>query len=216
MELLEHDKKEEYAARLLKMPGIDGYSVELYDRPLKNYACFYNYPESAGRLRMEGEIPDIELNHDLIYKDGIDQQQRIGFLLDQFGLEVVEVNEPRTVWIARHDGSEIKDYMQVRAPVPYDASGKMKTGMMSSASNGGFDFDYLFQNYMWWQNKTYKADCIIIVNETGITDRVSRESPNWEGPDAPEIARKWFKDELGVDFTEETRTLTTWVIRKKQ
>ena len=216
MELLKHEKKEEYRTRFIKMPGIEGYLVDLYNRPLMNYACFYNYPESAGRLRMEGQIPDIDLGHDLIYKDGTHQQQRIRFLLDQFGLEIIEVNEPRTVWIARHDGREIKDYMLVRAPVPYDASGKTKTGVMSSASNGGFDFDYLFTNYMWWQNKTYKADCIIIVNETGITDRVSRDGPNWEGPEAPEMARKWFKDEMDVTFTEETRTLTTWVIRKKQ
>ena len=216
MELLEHKKKEEYRGRIIKMPGIDGYLVDLYNRPLKDYVCSYNYPESAGRIRMEGETPDIELAHDLIYKDGTHQQQRILFLLDQLGLEVVEVNEPRTVWVARHDGREIKDYMEVRAPVPFDASGKRRAGVMWIASNGGFDFDHLFTNYMWWQNKTYRSDCIVIINETGITGRVSRESPNWEGAAAPEMARKWFKDELGVDFTEETRMMTTYIVRQKR
>jgi len=216
MELLEHKKKEEYRTRFIKMPGIEGYFARPYNCSLKDGVCFYNYPESAGRLRIEDEITDIELAHDLIYKDGTNQQQRIRFLLDQFGAEIVEVNEPRTVWVARHDGREIKDYKEVRAPVPYDAGAKTKAGMMSSASASGSDFDHLFTQYMCWQNKTYKADCIIIVNETGITGPVSRECPNWEGPEAPEIARKWFKDELGVDFTEETRTLKTWVIRKKQ
>ncbi len=215
MELLKHKKKEEYRKHIVKMPGIEGYLVDLHNRPLKEYASFYNFPESAGRLRMEDDIPDIELAHDLIYKEGIDRQQQILFLLDQLGLEIVEVNEPRTVWVARHDGSQIKDYMEVRAPVPFDAGAKTKTGMMWGASNAGNDFDGLFTNYMWWQNKTWKADCIIIINETGITGPVSRERPNWEGPEAPEIARKWFKDELGVDFTEETRTMKTWVVRKK-
>jgi hypothetical protein len=213
MELLKHDKKEEYAARMHKIPGAEGYLVELFNRPLKDYACFYHFPESAGRLRMEGEISDIELGHDLIYKEGVDQQQRIRWLLGQFGLEVVEVNEPRTVWIARHDGRELKDYKEVRAPVPCDASGKMKTGMMWTGSNGGFDFDYLFTHYMWWQNKDYRADCAIIIDETGITGPVSCEGPNWEGPEAPALARKWFKEEMGVTFTEETRTITAYVIR---
>jgi hypothetical protein len=215
MELLDHKKREEYAAHNIKMPGIEGYLVDLYNRPRKNYACFYNYPESAGRLRMEDEIPDIELSHDLVYKEGIDQQQRIRFLLDQFGLEIVEVNEPRTVWIARHDGSELKDPEQVRAPVPFDAGGKIKTGMRSSSARSGFGFEYLFRNFMWWQNKDYEADCILIVDETGITGPVSRDGPNWEGHEAPEMAREWFKDEMGVEFTEEARTMKTWVIRKR-
>jgi len=213
MQLLKHNSKQEYAAHRLKMPGIDGYLVELYNRPLKNYACFYNFPESAGRLRMEGEIPDIELAHDLVYREGIDQQQRIRWLLGQFGLEVVEVNEPRSVWVARHDGGALKDPEQVRAPVPFDAAGKSKTGTMSSSTRGGFGFDYLFRNFMWWQNQDYHADGIIIVDETGITEPVSRDGPNWEGPDAPAMARQWFKDEMGVTFTEETRTMTTYVIR---
>ena len=216
MELLEHKKKEEYAARLLKMPGIEDYLVELFHGPLKNYACFYNFPESVGRLRMEDDIPDIELGHDLIYKDGINQQQRIRFLLDQFGLEIVEVNEPRTVWIARHDGRELKDPGQVRAPVPLDASGKIKTGMMSSSASAGLDFEYLFRNFMYWQNRDYKADCIIIVDETKITGPVSCEGPQWEGPEAPEMARKWFEDEMGVTFTEETRQMKTYVVRTRK
>jgi hypothetical protein len=216
MELLEHKKKEEYAARMLKMPGIEGYLVELFHGPLKNYACFYNWPESVGCLRMENDIPDIELGHDLIYKDGITQQQRIRFLLNQFGMEIVEVNEPRTVWVARHDGRELKDYAQVHAPVPFDASGKIKTGMMSSSAGAGLDFEYLFRNFMYWQNKDYKADCIIIVDETKITGPVSCEGPRWEGPEAPEMARKWFEDEMGVTFTEETRQMKTYVIRTRK
>ena len=78
------------------------------------------------------------------------------------------------------------------------------------------DFEYLFRNFMWWQNKNYRADCIIIIDETGITDRVSRDGPNWEGPDAPEMARKWFEDEMGVTFTEETRQMKTYVIRTRK
>ena len=217
MELLEHKKKEEeeYAARLTEMPGIEGYRVEPFNGSLKYYACSYGSHKSFGRVRLEGDIPDIQLSHDLIYKKDIPSQEMIRFLLNHSGLEVVEVNEPRTVWIARHDGRELKDPGQVRAPVPRDPGGKIKTGMMSSSARPGFGFEYLFRNFMYWQNKDYKADCIIIVDETGITGPVSCEGPHWEGSEAPEMARKWFKDEMGVDFVEETRTMKTYVIRKR-
>jgi hypothetical protein len=216
MELIEHKKEEEYAARFTKMPGIEDYRVELLNAPLKNYACYYNFPESVGRIRIEGDIPGTVLSHDLIYKSDIPQQQRIRFLLNRFGLEIVEVNEPRTVWIARHDGRKLKDYKEVRAPVPYDASGEIKTGMRSSSAAAGFNLEYLFRNFMYWQNKDYLADCIILIDETGITEKISREGPCWEGPEAPEMARKWFKAEMGITFTEETRTMKTWIVRKKQ
>lgn len=88
--------------------------------------------------------------------------------------------------------------------------------MMSSASSGGLDLSYLFRDFMSWQNKDARARCVLIVDETGITGKVSREGPRWEGPEAPDMARKWFKDEMGVTFTEETRTMTSYVIRRNQ
>ncbi|MHC4166527.1 MAG: anti-sigma factor family protein [Planctomycetota bacterium] len=215
MELLEHKKKEEYAARLTEMPGIKDYRVEPFNNPLKYYACSYGSRKAVGRVRLEGDIPDIQLSHDVVYRKDIPPQEMIRFVLNHFGLEVMEVNEPRTVWIARHDGSELKDPEQVRAPVPRDASGKIKTGMMSSSARPGFGFEYLFRNFMYWQNKDYNADCIVIVDETGITDPVSCEGPRWDGPEAPDMARKWFKDEMGIIFTEETRTMKTHVVRKR-
>jgi len=216
MEVLKRQRKEEYGARTVKMPGIDSHYVENYNGTLRAYACFYHYPESAGCLRIEADIPDVELNHDLVYRVGTTQLERIRFLLNHFGLEVAEVNEPRSVWIARHDGRTLKDYKEVRAPIPFDAGGRSKTGMMSSASSGGLDLSYLFRDFMSWQNKDARARCVLIVDETGITGKVSREGPRWEGPEAPDMARKWFKDEMGVTFTEETRTMTSYVIRRNQ
>jgi len=215
MELIEHKKKAEYAAHRTKMPGIEDYRAEPFNNPLKYYACSYGSHEAVGRVRLQGDIPDIQLSHDLVYRKDIPPQEMIRFLLNHFGLEIVEVSEPRTVWIARHDGRELKDPEQVRAPVPRDAGGKIKTGMKSSSAGPGFGFGYLFGDFMRWQNKDYEADCIIIVDETGITGPISCEGPNWEGPEAPEMARKWFKNEMGVDFTEETRTLKTYIVRRR-
>ena len=197
------------------MPGIEGYTARPLRGKLRDHALRYRYPESVGRVRIKGGIPDIELEHDFIVKSGIKEEEQDIHILESFGLEVIEVDEPRTVWIARHDGRELKDYNQVRAPVPYDGSGQRKTGMMSSSSSGGFDLGYLFRNFMYWQSMDAEADCIIVIDETGITDKVSRDGPRWDGPDAPEMARKWFKDEMGITFTEETRTMTTYVVRKR-
>ena len=216
MELLKQDTKQEYGVRFLKMPGIDTHYAEPLRGKLWDYARFYKYPESGGRVRIEADIADIELGHDMVYKIETTQPERIEFVLDHFGLEVIEVNEPRRVWIARHDGRELKDYKQVKAPVPYDNSGTRKPGMWVSMANAGFDLSYLFRTFMDDQNLTAKADGIIVIDQTGLTGRVSLEGPYFEGEEGLEIARKWFAEQMGVTFTEQVQTMTTYVIRKRQ
>ena len=215
MALLKRDKTEAYSVSVVKMPGIDSHYAQNYDGPLMTYVQYYRYPESAGRIRIESHIPDATLNHDLIYRPETPQDEKIKFILDHFSLEVVEVNEPRVVWVARHDGRPLKDFLQVKAPVPYDGSGQHRAGMMWSASNGGLDVSHLFQKFMFDQNRDHKAGGILIRDETGLTSPISRESPRWTGPEAIALARKWFSDEFGITFTEETRTVTTYVIREK-
>jgi len=216
MELLEQESEEEYAVRLVKMPGIETHHAESLRGKLGSHIYFYRYPESTGRVRIEGNIGDIELRHDWIYRVGTNQAERIEFLLDYFGLEVVDVNEPRRVWIAHHDGRKLKDYKEVKAPVPYDNSGTRKAGVMTSMASGGFDLRYLFRNFMDDQNEKTKANGIIIIDKTGVTGRVSLEGPCFKGEEGAKIAREWFKDEMGVTFSEEVRTMTTYVIRKRQ
>ncbi|UCF17243.1 MAG: hypothetical protein JSW59_07235, partial [Phycisphaerales bacterium] len=121
MELLKHKKKEQYAPHVTRIPGIEDYRAEPFNSPLRYYACSYGSHKAVGRVRLEGDIPDIQLSHDLVHKNDTDPREMIRLVLNHFGLEVVEVYEPRTVWIARHDGRELKDPEQVRAPVPYDA-----------------------------------------------------------------------------------------------
>ena len=64
-----------------------------------------------------------------------------------------------------------------------------------------------------------------IVDETGLratpprgadwaSVAVSSESPTWAGEGGLEMARKWFADEFGVTFAEETRPVTVHVISK--
>ncbi len=215
MEILEDGDKQDYGVHTVNMPGIETHSATRLRDRLRGYARSYNYPDSVGRIRIEADIADAELNHDLIYKSDVSASDRTRFILNHFGFEIVEVNEPRTVWIARHGGRKLKDYNQVRAPVPYDGSGKRTAGMMTSMASGGFGLDDLFREFMHDQDKDLKADRVLIIDETGIEGSVSLEEPCFEGPEAVEIARRWFADEMGVSFTEETRMMTTWVVRKK-
>ncbi|NQV33697.1 MAG: hypothetical protein HQ515_13475 [Phycisphaeraceae bacterium] len=215
MALLERDKIETYGVRIVKMPGIDSHHAENLDSPFKPYARGYRFPESAGRLRIESPLLDVTLNHDLICRPKTPLDEKIIFLLDHFGLEVVEVNEPRTVWVARYDGRTLKDYHQVTAPIPYAGGEQRTAGMKWSASGGGFGVSRLFQNFMLDQNSDYKAAGILIRDETGLTEPISYERPGWTGPEGPSLARKWFADQFGITFTEETRILTTYVIRNR-
>jgi hypothetical protein len=210
MELLKREKDEEFGVRFVngvrfvKMPGIETHHAEPLRRKLRDYVYSYKYPESAGRLRIEADVSDIELRYDLVYKVGTSQAEKIAFLLDHLGLEVVEVNEPRRVWIARHDGRELKDYKDVKAP-----------GKVMAMSSSGLDLSYLFRTLMDHQNRDVKANGPVVIDQTGLTDRVSLEGPCFEGEEGLEIARKWFNEEIGVTFTEERRIMTTYVIRRQ-
>jgi len=215
MALLKRDKKEAYRVRIVKMPGIDSHYAQNLQSPLIPYLRSYRYPESAGCLRIEAPIQDLALNHDLIYKPETAQDEKILFILDHFGLELVEVNEPRTVWVAQYDGRPLKDFEEVRAPLPYSGPGKPKAGMKWSSSGSGYEVSRLFQRFMLDQNADHRATGILIRDETGLTDPISRESPRWTGPEGIALARTWFADQFGISFTEETHTMTSYVIRKK-
>lgn len=214
IEILPHTKAQEYGVRRTEMPGIPNYSVTSLSGKLKDYAHYYSN-EAVGRVRVRQDIPDITLDHDVIVKNGTPVTQIRLYVLACFGLEVAEVNEPRRVWIARYDGRKLKDYREVRAPVPFDPTDAVKTGMWSDSSSGGFDLPYLFSRFAFWQNSDGKAAGVLIIDQTGLEERVSSESPRWNGPGALDLARHWFQEQFGVTFTEETRTMTTYVVQRK-
>lgn len=205
MEILKREKDEEFGVRFTKMPGIETHYAEPLRRKLHAYIYYYKYPASAGRLRIEADVADIQLQHDLVYKAGIEQPEKIEFVLDYFGLEAVEVNEPRRVWVAKYDGRKLKDFKEVKTP-----------GKLMAMTSGGFDLDYLFRSVMDHQNRDVQAKGPIIIDETGITEKVALECPSFEGPEGLDTARKWFAEEMGITFIEQVRTMTIYVIRKRQ
>ena len=172
--------------------------------------------EHHATVSQDAGIADVTLDHDLVFRIGTPWLQMGESVLDFFGMKVVEVNEHRRVWIARHDGRALKDYHEVLAPIPHGANPTGKAGTASSSSINGFSATDLFRSFMADQDSDVQADGILIIDETGIRDKLSREIPCWAGPEAIEMARSWFAEEFGITFTEQTRTMTTYVIRPKR
>ena len=177
-----------------------------------------------GSLRIPEDLQEIKLNHDLITSNKFTQRQRVDFVLDALGLEIVETTENRKVWVAHYDGRLLKPWRTVKAPVPRGDARATMPGMASTF--GTTSMKQLFDSFAYWQDLALTADRIIIVDETGLPSEpvkgqppesvaVSSESAFWGGDESIEIAKKWFKEHFGVTFTEEIRPMTIYVVRKR-
>ena len=180
--------------------------------------------QSNGSLRVPEDLQKIKLNYDLITKNEHSQRERINFVLDKLGLEIIETTEQRKVWIAHYDGRPLKPWRQVKAPVPNPNNVPLRPGMASTF--GPASMKQLFESFVYWQGIALNANKIIIVDETGLPSEdpvgasreksaVSSESPYWGGQESIEIAKKWFKEQFGVTFTEEIRPMTVHIVRKR-
>jgi len=178
-----------------------------------------------GSLRVPKDLQKMKLNHDLITSNKFTQRQRAEFVLDELGLEIIEITEQRTVWVAHYDGRPLKPWQSVRAPVSQGDTRAIGPGMASG--RGAFSMKHLLESFAYYQDYDLTAKNIIIVNETGLPlestagstseeSAVSSESPYWGGDESIEIAKKWFAEQFGVTFTEETRPMTIYVVRKRE
>jgi len=178
----------------------------------------------SGSLRVPKDLREIKLNYDLITSNKFTQRQQVDFVLDKLGLEIIEITEQRNVWAAHYDGSPLKPWREVKAPVPNPQNVPSRPGMASTF--GPTSMKQLFDAFAYWQDYNLTANKVIIVDETGLPSEppvpprqesaVSSESPYWGGDESIEIAKKWFKEQFGVTFTEETRLMTVYLVRKRQ
>jgi len=179
----------------------------------------------SGFLRVPEDLRRIKLNHDLITSNKFNQRERIDFVLEALGLEIIEITEHRKVWVAHYDGRPLKPWRKVKAPVPNPQNVALRPGM--AGTFGPMSMKDLFNAFAYWQNLVgLTAEGIFIIDETGLPSEpaeagrpesvaVSSESPYWGGKESIEIARKWFKEQFGVTFAEETRPMTVYVVRKR-
>ena len=176
-----------------------------------------------GSLRVPEELQKIPLNSDLITKNEHSQRKRVDFVLETLGLEIVEVREQRKVWVAHYDGRPLKPWREVKAPVARGDARALHPGM--DFNSNPCTMEHLLESFAYYQDYDLGADRLIIIDETGLPSEsakgqsdesvaVSSASPYWDGDESIEMARKWFREQFGVTFTEEIRTVTVYLVRR--
>ena len=226
MELLERPNQE--AIHLIgvsnALPGCEDYKVLPINYPISGLVTSLRYnndilPYDIVPIRIEDNAAEQKLLADLIYRDGITHRQRAEYVLGLFGMDlIVEEGESRNVLVARYDGRPLKNFKDVKAPLRYDADLKSKVGMTNSSARAGIPMRNLLNGLVIDQNRGIKDDSekLIIVNETGIEGNISSESAFWLGDEGLTLAKKWFEEQFGVTFTEEARSMKTYIVRKRQ
>ena len=137
----------------------------------------------------------------------------------------MEITEQRDIWIARYDGRPLKPWQEVRAPVARGQARATQPGM--DFSSNPHSMRRLFDGFTYYQGYDLTADKIIVIDETGLPSEpaqgqsredvaVSSASPYWRGTESVELARKWFKEQFGITFVEESRPITVYVVRKRR
>jgi hypothetical protein len=225
VELLPRRTNEDFRFKMYTkvIPDFPDYRVVAQSGALRTR--FRHHPLGPGRMRWPDDVGTVEVNHDLVYHKDVPERERYVYLLEQAGLEIAEVIESRNVWVAHYDGRRLRPYTDVKAPISYDGQGEHKTGM--AGGRGNFSMATLLDAFVRYQDPNLTATGILVIDETGIRSTpetpgdfksvaVSGELPIWEGPEALELARKWFEEQFGVTFTEETRTVKTYVVRKRE
>jgi hypothetical protein len=174
--------------------------------------------QPAGTLRVPAELRELRLNHDLVLASQTPVREQIAFVLKSLGLELTEVKELRTVWVARYDGRPLNDWRAVKAPVPNPKNQPLRPGM--AASFGPASMKDLFAAFTFYQDVTLTAEHPLIIDETGLATGndpkpVATESPYFGGSDARALAKKWFAEQFGVTFTEEEREQAVHLVRRR-
>ena len=199
-----------------------------------------------GTWRMPSEFHDLEFPRaDLVYEAGTPWQDWVQFALNQLGLEFVDQDEERTIWIAEHDGRPLKPWQEVKPPVPYVVEGGVEKKGYVAPGIGHIlrpvtmaellnDFNRLIDY------REFSADKPWIVDKTGLPHEppmdpgkyrtgkeywdkviapnflVATDSPWFVGEESLQMARDWYQKEFGITFKEEVESATVHVIRRRR
>jgi hypothetical protein len=175
-------------------------------------------------LHVPTVIREIPMNHDLITCNDHTPLQRIEFVLDALGYKLVQEIKQRTVWVAHYDGRPLKSWKEVKAPIQNPQNVPTRPGMASSTHCPQSAHD-LFEAFSYWQNMNLTGEGIIIIDETGLPYdektnsekyAICDESIFWAGNESIDIAKKWFKEQFGITFTEEQRLMPVWIVQEKK
>jgi len=210
MELMPKGTDESYALKMMpkNLPGCTGYSAVSIEGDLKSR--FLSHPFGPGVMRWPDETPSVEMNHDLVYRDGVSSEQKYTFILKQMGYEIEKITEQRKVYIATYDGRKLPNPRDVSAPNP--------------AGWAWFTARSLIDSLTRTSNQDHKADGPVFIDETNLSAQpapgqsykdiaITMEMPSFTTQSFEEL-RPWFKDTFGISFVEETRPMEILVVRK--
>lgn len=199
----------------------------------------------SGTWRVPRELQKLEIPRlDLVYASGTPWHDWVSTVLDRFGLEFTDVVEDRTVWLARHDGRQLKPWREVKPPVSYlvqngvEQRGVVKPGV--GFKQVPVTMEELFQDFnAMIDSRDFAANLPIIFDETGLPKPpafdsqkytsaqefrdqvvipefgVATDSPWFVGEESLPLARTWYAEQFGITFVEEVRPVTVHVVRKK-
>jgi len=209
MELIPKETDESYALTMFpkNLPGHEGYSAVSLEADLKA-SC--SHVLGPGVTRWSEGTPSTELKHDLVYRDDTLQHERYTFILKQLGYTIDKVTENRTVYVATYDGRDLPDPETVSAPNPVGWG----------YHTAGFLINMLTRAH----NRDALAKGPVFIDETGLPSKpapgqtyediaVSMEMPSTDLDF--ETLRPWFKDNFGITFSQEVRSLEVLVIKRK-
>ena len=148
------------------------------------------------------------------------------------------------MWVAHHDAHSDKPAGAVSPPVPYIVEGGIeKKGYVKCGVGmrlAPVTLETLFNDFNTLQAKDFRGDSIIIEDQTGLPrppafDKkvhgtredywknvvepnyvMATDSPFFRHEGSVEMAKKWYRDEFGITFTEESRPRTIHVVRRKK
>lgn len=183
------------------------WSLGDFMRPLVKSNCI---------LRVPQDLREIKLNHDLITTNNDTQRERVEFVLHELGLEIVEVQEERIVWVLRHDGRTFKPWQEVKAPVERGDARCTKPGM--DAGSGSYRLREILEGFTYYQNYDLDGDGIVIEDPTGLSDDdrlISSASPYWRGSESIELFTDWCQEQFGITFAEKMATVTIIEVRSR-
>ncbi len=161
------------------------------------------YPHRAA-LRFADGLQDRELRADLVYKAPMKLAERFHRVLAACGMALTtEILPTQSVFVARYDGRELKRHRDVYAPWHVDdGDSGIRTWPLADL------LDKLAEQM---------SPGVFILDQTGIDKPLclGDGDPHWQGPEGIARARRWLGEQFGITLTEETREITTYVIRPR-
>jgi len=196
-----------------RIPEVKDHYFFVIGRDLHDFLKGYKSKGQVGRanrIQISNNIKNTKLKHEIIYNspEGYLWDQCIEFIMSEFGLEAIESQTTETVLIAEYDGSQLKDYRDVRCPA---IRGTTSTpGMIAFRTSPGVSIRSALDTLARDQE-------MMIVNNTGIEDKtiITQEVANFKTAKGMELAEKWYKDNFGITFRKEQRQMPVWIIQKK-